>query len=249
VKRTAAAVLTVLLGVLMTASPAHAATNHVVTLATNGPQPGNVTIAVGDTVTFKAADGNTFHVRRTSGSWTFTATVTTAKPATTKAFTAAGTYGYSSTFDTILGESPPASGSVVVPASSPSPTAKPSTTPKPSTSASPRPSASGSPSPTAAPTQSGVAVPPPITGGVVPTPSPTPAPNGPAPQFPTTPDQTSSPTSAPAANVQYADPSGLVQKSRHGYGLPTLLAVVGIVGVATLLVRLLLAQPEARPDL
>jgi plastocyanin len=243
VKRAAAAVLTVLLGVLLTATPVHAAgKDHVVTLATNGPQPTNVTIVAGDTVTFKAGDGNTFHLRSTSTNWSVSAVVTSAK-SLTRAFTAAGTYRYSSTFDTLLGESPPANGSVVVPTSSPSPSASASPTAKPSSAVTSRPSASAS----AVPTQSGVAVPPPITGGVVPTADPT-TPSGPTPQFAPQPGQTASPTAAPAANVQYADPSGLVQGSRHGYGLPTLLAVVGIVGVATLLVRLLLAQPEARPE-
>jgi hypothetical protein len=37
-----------------------------------------------------------------------------------------------------------------------------------------------------------------------------------------------------------------VQHSAHRYGLPALLSLVGIVGVLSLLVRFLLAQPVAR---
>ena len=237
-------VVLALLAVLVWQSPAQAAT-HTVTLATSGPSPSAITIRAGDTVTFKASDANTYHVRRTSGSWTFTATVTSGKPVTTRAFSTAGTYAYSMTFDTILGESPPQSGSIVVPATSPSPTPTKSAAPRPSPSASSRPA--GSPSATAAPTQSGVAIPPPITGAVVPTPSVTPS-TGPVPQV-APPAAPSTPTADPSttASVTYSDKK-LTQGSAHGFGLPAALAVVGVVGVVSLIVRLLLAAPEARPD-
>ena len=48
-----------------------------------------------------------------------------------------------------------------------------------------------------------------------------------------------------APGVVYAD-RPLVQGSPHKYGLPAALAVVGITGVVSLLVRLLLAEPAAR---
>ena len=47
-------------------------------------------------------------------------------------------------------------------------------------------------------------------------------------------------------DIAYGGKSGIVQGSPHRYGLPAALAVVGIVGVLSLLVRFLLAQPEAR---
>lgn len=239
-------VVLALLAVLVWQSPASAAT-HTVTLATSGPSPSAITIKAGDTVTFKASDANTYHVRRTSGSWTFSATVTSGKPATTRAFASAGTYAYSMTFDTLLGESPPQNGSIVVPASSPSPTPSKTSAPRPSASASPSAHPAGSPGAGAAPTQTGVAIPPPITGAVVPTPSVTPS-SGPVPQVapPALPD-TPTPEPSKATSVTYSDKK-LTQGSAHGFGLPAALAVVGVVGVVSLIVRLLLAAPEARPD-
>ena len=50
---------------------------------------------------------------------------------------------------------------------------------------------------------------------------------------------------ASSAAVVNSDP-GLVQGSRHRYGLPAALAVVALAGVASLLGRLLLAQQVAR---
>lgn len=234
-----------LLAVLLWQSPAHAAT-HTVTLATSGPSPSAVTIRPGDTVTFKAGDGNTYHLRRTSGAWAFTATVTQAKPVTTPAFGAAGTYAYEMTFDTLIGPSPPQGGSIVVPTTTPSPSASPtgSTAPRPSATAAVPPGPSATPA--AGPTQTGVAVPPPIEGAVVPTPSGTPS-AGPVPQVAPALPSTPEPQATATSEVTYSD-TKLTQGSAHGIGLPAALAVVGVVGVVSLLVRLLLAAPEARPD-
>ena len=241
--------IVVLLGILaaLALAPPSQAAGHTVTLSPNGPGPSALTIAANDTVTFKAGDANTYHVRRTAGSWTFDVVVTSSKPVTTKPF-GTGTYGYRTTFDTVLGESPSSSGSIVVPTkATPSPTTSP--TSKPSASATSRPSASPSPSAgaSASVTASGVAVPPPITGGIIPTPDPSTS-TGPQPQVAPTagglPTATASPT--PLANASFADPSTIVQKSTHGFGLPVALAVVGVVGVVTLLVRFLLAAPEAQ---
>jgi plastocyanin len=232
-----------MLAVLFVAAPARAA-GHTVTLSNRGPSPSALTIALNDTVTFRAGDASTYHVRRSSGPWTFSATVTSSKPVTTSGFGTAGTYGYTVTFDTLLGESPPVNGSITVPAAptptpTPSASSSPSARPRPTTTASAQPSAT--PSPSASP--SGVAVPPPIIGGVVPTPGPTPS-GGPAPQVAAHPTALS-PT--PAANVDYAKPSEIVQRSAHGFGLPAALAAVAAVGVVSLIVRILLASPEARP--
>jgi hypothetical protein len=239
--------LVTLLGVLaVLLVPVRAdAAGHTVTLSAGGPSPSAITIAAGDTVTFKAGDANTYHVRRSSGSWSFTATVTSSKPVTTAPFESAGTYSYTVTFDTLLGQSPPSNGSITVPATPPSPTpsASPSAKPRPSATASARPSTS--PTPSAAPTPSGQAVPPPIVGGVVPTPDVTPT-GGPAPQVaPGGPSPTAL-SPSPVAAVDYARPSEIVQHSAHGFGLPAALAVVAVVGVVSLIVRILLASPEAR---
>lgn len=236
-------VLLGLLAVLFLPAAAHAA-GHTVTLSTGGPSPSAITISAGDTVTFRAGDANTYHVRRSAGSWTFSATVTSAKPATTPPFTEAGTYSYTTTFDTLLGESPASNGSITVPATPPSPTPSASPSARPSATASARPSASVSPS--AVPSPSGVAVPPPIGGAVVPTPTATPS----AQRAPVVATGRPSPTplsSSPVPVVDYADPAEIAQDSAHGFGLPAALAVVAAVGVVSLIVRILLAAPEARP--
>ena len=234
-----------MLAALTMASPALAAT-HTVTLSP-GNGSVNVTVSSGDTVTFRASDASTYHVKSGKG-WTFSAAVTTAKPATTGAFTTPGTYTFTSTFDTVLGPAPSTGGSIVLPTkATPSPTT--STSAKPSASTTSKPSASGAPKPSASAsaTQSGVAIPPPITGGVIPTPGVTTS-TGPQPQVagpPPSASPTAEPSSTPAAGAGYGDPSGLTQSSPHGFGLPVALAVVAVVGVVTLLVRFLLATPEA----
>ena len=239
-------VLLALLAVVVWQAPARAA-GHTVTLATSGPSPSALTISAGDTVTFKAADANTYHLRRTGGSWTVPATVTQSKPFTTEPFTQPGTYSYTMSFDTLIGPSPPQSGSIVVPATAPSP----SPTAAPSASASARPTTSARPSasasPTAVPTASGVALPPPIVGGVVPSATPS-ASAGPMPQV-APPVAAGSPEPSATTAVSYAPKAGIVQRSAHGIGLPAVLAAVGVVGVVSLLVRFLLAAPEARPDI
>ncbi|MCU1599500.1 MAG: hypothetical protein JWO22_209 [Frankiales bacterium] len=227
------------------ASPALAATHPVTLSPGNGTV--NVTVSAGDTVTFRAGDGSTYHVTSGKG-WSFAGTVTTAKPATTKPFNTPGTYAFTSTFDTVLGSAPSTGGSIVLPAkATPTPTTPASA--KPSASATPKPSTSSSlkPSASASATQSGVAVPPPITGGVIPTPDVSTS-AGPQPQVAPTAGGAAGATTSPTAvaNTNFADPSTLVQKSPHGFGLPVALAVVAVVGVVTLLVRFLLAAPEAQ---
>lgn len=231
-----------LLAVLFLPAPAQAA-GHTVTLSTGGPSPSAITISAGDTVTFRAGDGNTYHVRRSAGTWTFSATVTSAKPVTTPPFTQAGTYSYTTTFDTLLGESPASNGSITVPATPPSPTPSASPSARPSATATPRPTAS--PSPSAAPSPSGVALPPPIVGGVEPTPTGSPSAQ-PAPVVAVGRPSASPLPPSPVPVVDYADPTEIAQGSAHGFGLPATLAVVAVVGVVSLIVRILLAAPEAR---
>jgi hypothetical protein len=235
-----------LAGLLLVAGPAHAAT-PTVTLSQQGPSPATITVAQGQTVTFVNNDSVPHRVRHTSGAWTFDKSIPANKSVTTPPF-AAGTFGYSDDFATVvLGVPRSVSGSVVVPktAPSPSPSATRRPTPAPSRSAAPRPSVSASPaaSATPLPTQSGTAVLPGLGTGVLPTPVATPL-TGPAPQV--APGVSPNPSSTPAvASIRYGGKDGLVQPSSHRYGLPAALAVVGIVGVVSLLVRLLLAQPEA----
>lgn len=227
-------------GVLLLGSPAQAETK-VVTLDQQGPAPQIVDVKVGDTVRFFNADNVAHTVTRTSGAWTFSATIAAGASATTRAFTTACTCGYSDTHVVVV-VSQTDNGTVRVAAAtpSPSPSAKPS--PRPSTSPAPRPSASATPStsPTPLPTQSGVAVGPGLDPGVLPTATPTES-RVPAPDL-----ASPTPAVAPASGPAYADPSTIVQGSPRRYGLPAALAVVAVVGVVSLLVRLLLAQPEAR---
>lgn len=233
-----------LLAALFLALPAEAATTTV-TLGQSGPSPATVTVKVGDTVIFSNTDSVDHTLKATSAGWTAAGKVTPGKKVQTT-FTTAGTFTYSDTYtNAILGFGQTAEGSVVVPAQ-PTPSATPKPTAKPSTTSRPT-SAPTAPGTTPTPVATGTGAPqlPPIVGGQIPTPVAT-ASSGPPPQV-AGPDAsaTSGPSGAPAAAVDYDDPSSLVQGTNRGFGLPTALAVVGIVGVATLLVRLLLAQPEA----
>lgn len=246
-RRLATLLGTALLLALSLVSPAAAATKTV-TLSNQGPSPTSLTVAAGDTVRFVNSDSVSHTVARTSGAWTFTRQIAAGASATTAAFTKPGTYAYSDSF-TLVAVPQTRNGSIVVPVPpSPSPRPSASATPKPSAPPSPsvRPTASPTASPTTpAPTASasGVAIAPGITiGGIAPSASPAasavPGPDIASPQ----PGRSAS----PATTVAYGGKSGIVQSSPHRYGLPALLALVGIVGVLSLLVRFLLAQPEAR---
>ena len=236
------AALGALLAVLLTPGIAQASVSKV-SLTQNGPSPSTVTIKVGDTVAFTNTDSVTHTLRSTSSNWTFSATVA-AKATKSVTFPKPGTFDYSDTYNNILGLPQTAAGHVVVPKPQPSPTpsASPSSRPQPSATATARPY--GSASPSAVPTSSGVALPPPIIGGGVPTPSATPS-VGPVPQVAPGGVRPTSVSTSPAAQVEYANPHEIVQGSAHGFGLPAALAVVAAVGVVTLLVRILLAAPEA----
>lgn len=233
---------TVLLTGLVLVPQAQAATKTV-SLTNQGPSPTSLTIAAGDAVTFVNNDTVSHTVARTSGAWTFNKTIAAGAAATTAAFPKAGTYAYSDSF-MLVAVPRTLAGSIVVPVPpSPSPTPKPSSTPKPSATPSPTPGATASSSPTPASTSSATAAPPLIIGG---SPPPTASPRASAVPGP---DIASPQASATAAvtDIAYGAKTGLIQGSPHRYGLPAALAVVGIVGVLSLLVRFLLALPEARP--
>ncbi|MCU1622219.1 MAG: hypothetical protein JWL79_1064 [Frankiales bacterium] len=239
------ALLVVLAAALAVAGPAQAATSTV-TLGQNGPSPSSVTVKSGDTVVFSNADTVTHVLKSTSKNWSLSATLK-AKSKKSVAFSSAGTFDYSDTYNNaLLGFSQTATGHVVVPASPPpsaTPTSRASPRASPSTSPGPATSASAS----AAATPSGVAVPP-IIGGVAPTPTASGS-TGPAPQVAPGGQTPSGTATAPVTHVDYANPAGIVQHSSHGTGLPVALAVLAALGVLTLLIRVLLSAPEARHDI
>jgi plastocyanin len=235
-----ALVLVPLLGV----SPAYAARTITISLTAAGPKPANVTAAIGDTIVFKNTDATFVHdVGAASKNWPNPnfdsgpmppgASVTAGK------LTKAGTYLYEGkNLDSFTGK-------VVIPAAtSPVPATSPTAKPVPSKSGAPASSPAASPSPTGG---AGNVGPPPLAGGVIPPPSPPAGGSGPAPNV--------APTLA-GEDLPSAEPSGDVVAVGHGrlpepptgrkYGLPAALAAVGVAGVASLLVRLLLAHPAAR---
>lgn len=243
--RLAVAAVLALLGVLVLGSPAHADTK-VVTLGQGGPAPQVIDLRVGDAVRFTNSDSVAHTIASSGGGWSFSRTIAAGASATTAVFPKACACTYSDQH-TVVVVPQNDTGTVRVAASSPTPSPTPKPTPKPSSSPAPRPSASSpapspSSSPTPAPTSSGIALGPGLDPGVVPTAAPS-ATAGPKPDL-----AGPSPSGAPGAGPAYAGKDGLVQSSPHRYGLPAALGVVAVVGVVSLLVRLLLAQPEARPQ-
>ncbi|MDT7570923.1 MAG: hypothetical protein QOE05_1097 [Actinomycetota bacterium] len=239
-----------LLGVLMAlaltpflgVSPAYAARTITISLTPDGPKPASVTAAIGDTIQFKNDDATFVHdVGAASSNWPNPNFDSGPMPPgavySAGKLTKAGTYLYEGkNLDSF-------SGKVVVPAgSSPAPAKSPTAKPAPSKSAAPASSPAASPSPTGG---AGNIGPPPLAGGVIPPPSP--LAGGPAPNV--------APTLA-GEEVPSAEPSGDAVAVGHGrlpepptgrkYGLPAALAAVGVAGVVSLLVRLLLAHPAAR---
>lgn len=239
------AVVALLLGaaVLLVPGSAAAATKTV-TLSNQGPDATSITIAKGDAVKFVNSDSTTHTVARATGSWTFNQPIPAGKSATTSAFSAAGTYTYTDKF-TFVALPRSVTGTITVTATAPSPTASPKPKPTPTKSTAPKPTGTATtPAASAAPSATsgtGTAVGPGIGVGSIPTATPTTS-GVPRPDI-AGPGATATITAAPG--VLYSG-RGLVQSSPHRYGLPAALAVVGITGVASLLVRFLLAQPAAR---
>jgi plastocyanin len=228
---------------LLGVSPAYAAKTITISLTATGPKPASVTAAIGDTIRFQNDDATFVHdVGAASNNWPKGDFDSGPLPPgaiyDAGKLTKAGTYLYEGrNLDSFTGK-------VVVPAgASPAPAKSPTAKPAPSTSVAPKPSATASPSPTGG---SGNIGPPPLAGGVIPPPSP-PGGTGPAPNV--------APTLA-GEDVPSAEPSGAAVAVGHGrlpepptgrkYGLPAALAAVGVAGVASLLMRLLLAHPAAR---
>lgn len=213
------------------------AATHAVTLTSNGPSPQTVTINRGDTVTFANADSVNHTITHNAGAWSYQATIRPGASSTTPAFRTAGQYGYSDQFFVLLVRQQ-VDGFVSVRAPAPSPTPSPTKSRTPSPTPSPTPTKSPTPqpttpSPTPSASPSGIAIGPGIGGLPSLTPSGGPTPN-------VAPPETSS--AAPGV-VAYGPKSELAQSSAHRFGLPVLLALLGVVGALSLLVRLLLAEP------
>jgi plastocyanin len=216
VRMRAAAAAGLLLALTVLVAPGHGVTRDV-SLTADGPKPRSLTLKPGDRVQFVNNDSVPHQVASRSG-WQYNSgplppgRITQESPP----LTAPGTY----TYDDIRGLFFAFEGRLVVPKPAPSPS--PTLSPRPSpTRASPVPSATSSPTPSPTP--------------VTPTPSatrpsavpvPTAAPTRPAPR--------------PAPEVRYGVQQALVQSSPHRYGLPTLIALVCVVGVLSLLLRYLL---------
>jgi plastocyanin len=243
--------LVVLLAGALGLSPAPArAAVPTVTLSAQGPSPARIDVSKGAQVTFVNSDGFAHTVQRT-GANAFTLTIPAGGSARTPVLSTVGSFAYT---DAHFVVSDP--GTIVVTATAPSPTASASPRPSPTRSTSPAPAATPKPPAAAAPgatpgappptAQPGTAVLPGFGPGLVPTPRATAGPPGPAPALAPPVTGTAAPGTAAGPDIAYGGKAGLVQHSAHRYGLPALLSLVGIVGVLSLLVRFLLAQPVAR---
>jgi plastocyanin len=235
---------------LLGAAPALAARTITIELTANGPKPASTTADVGDTVVFKNTDATFVHqVQNKSTNWQFNSQpLAPGQSFPAPKLTKPGTYEYQgANLDTFTGK-------VVVPGGTTS--APPSATP--TRSAAPAPSkAPSSPTPVASPSASasptggtGVVGPPPLAGGFgtvgVPG-SPAPGSSAVAPNV--APTLAGEDVATPAASgPAVAVGTGRLPEPPTGrrYGLPAALAAVAAAGVASLLVRLLLAHPAAR---
>ena len=255
------ALLLALLGAaLVGAAPAGAAT-PTVTLIGAGPTPASVTISVGDTVTFTNADLRE-HVVTSS---TYVKTLASGQSDTTPAFTQPGTYTYSDQGPLLL------AGTVVVRASTPSPAPSATSAPSPrasSMTSSGSKASNGPPKPGSAPLTSAGASPTgapalpsglsPFRGGFLPPGSLPAGPPALGPQIapPLAGESPGLPDLSESAVAKATAGKGSVnnRNPQQAYGLPVALAVVGIGGAASLLVRVLLGhsgsgrrRAEARP--
>lgn len=243
--------LLALLGSLLLAAPAQAA-EKVITITAEGVSPKAVEVVAGDTLTFVNEDTSFgYRAQATSDNWDLDSGPVGLLPGRRYThpdpITEAGTYTYR------VAEGAPYEGSVLLRGANsvkPSPATSTRSTPQPQQNSTPRPG----PSPSGG---SGTAQAPPAGGfGSLGTPS-TPAPGGIAPPpaiaLPELPAASAGPLPATAPEPAVGEAGPLAVPGRlgapagyRGYGLPAALAVVLAAGVASLLVRLLLAEPAAR---
>ncbi len=241
--------LSALLGTVLLAVPAQAA-DKVVTITAEGVTPKVLEVAAGDTVTFVNEDTSFgYRAQATSDNWELDSGPVGLLPGRRythpEPITEAGTYTYR------VAEGVPYEGSVQLRSAVAPRPSKAGTTPKPAQNTAPKPASS----PTGG---SGTAQTPPVAGGFGTLGAPsTPAPGGIAPPpaiaLPELPGETAGPLpeAAPAPEVEQAGPLAVPGRlgapaGYRGYGLPAALAVVLAAGIASLLVRLLLAEPTAR---
>ena len=227
-----------LLGLAL-AAPASAARTITISLTADGPKPASVTAAVGDTIEFRNDDATFIHqARSASSNWSFdTRPLAPGAKATAGKLTKTGSYLYEgANLDSFTGK-------VVVPAPTTPSARPPAPAPAPTSSAPAGASPAASPSSTGG---TGAAAAPGFGGAGGGLPSPSPSATLPAPQVaPVLPGET--PTAAASAGGVLAEPGRLREAvEARRFGLPAALAAVGAVGVASLLLRLLLAQPAAR---
>jgi plastocyanin len=244
------ALLLSLFALALPVSPARAAT-VTVTLTVQGPGPNPASAAAGDTVVFANSDAVTHTVKAYGSNWAFDVRIAAGSSAS-HVFAAGGSYGYTDTHAVGLFNSRSDVGTVAVsaPATKPTPapvrTAAPS--PAPRAPAKP-PAASASPATSASPAApgAGTALAPGLGSLTLPTAGPVPSAGLPAPDLAAPPPETAlaQPTPQSTVGAVYAD-KGLTQGSPHRYGLPAVLAVLAVTGVASLLARLLLSEPAAR---
>ena len=242
------AALAALAGSLLLAAPASAA-EKVVTITAEGVSPAVLEVAAGDTITFVNEDTSFgYRARATSDNWDLDSGPVGLLPGRSYThpdpITEPGTYTYE------VAEGERYAGSVVLRSASPKPSATKAGTPKPSPQRSPTPASS--------PTGGSGTASPPAAGGLGPIqtdPSPAAGGGAPAPAIalPALPGESPGPAPEtagepdPVATTAAAVPGRLGSPpTARGYGLPAALAAVLAAGVASLLVRLLLAEPAAR---
>lgn len=257
----AAALVFALVGSVVLAAPAQAA-EKVVRITAEGLVPGQLTIARGDTVVLVNDDAAfRYRARSTTGNWSFDSGLIPLASGVRYALpeiTDSGTYGF-----TVFQGEDPFNGAVVLPAPRSSPAPRASAGPTRGASAAPSPAAVGSASPTPSPSVTGgtgATALPPLPGGFGSSGTvPSPVPGGTAqlpdlaPVLPLLPGETAGPSPETAGEPS---PSPAVitavrgdlpgAGTSRGYGLPAVLAAVLAAGIASLLVRLLLAEPPAR---
>lgn len=233
----------------LTTTPAYAGRTITISLTASGPKPASTTAAVGDTVVFTNTDATFVHqVKSSSPNWNFqTRPLAPGESFPAGTLTKPGEYDYAgANLDSFTGKVVVPGGTTASPPPSPAPSPAPSrSTPQPS--ATPAPATSASPAPSGG---SGVVGPPPLAGGfgsVGGSASHAPGSSAPPPNVaPVLPGEASA---APLASGEaVAIGRGRLPEPPTGrrYGLPAVLAAVAALGIASLLVRLLLAHPAAR---
>lgn len=247
---------------LAVSSASAAGRTITISITADGPKPASTTAQVGDTIAFQNTDMTFVHeVGNKTTNWptrdgTFdSGPLAPGQIYTVGKLTKPGEYDYQGTnLDSFTGKVVvPGTTASAAPAPSASPAPQPSTAPAPGASASPASPASPSASP-AATGGTGVVGPPPLSGGfgTIGVPG-SPAPGGDllppnvAPNVaPTLPGEDAA-TPEPSATA-VAIGGGYLPEPPTGrrYGLPAALAAIAALGVASLLVRVLLAHPAAQ---